>query len=273
MVSYGGVSGVGAISNANQLNRLSAELGKSAARLSSGFKLNADDAAGLSIANKMNAEMRGLQQGQRNVQEGLSMLGVAGGALESTTGSLQRMRELAIQASNGTLSDDNRAALQQEVNQLREGINQTAAGTNFNGVALLDGSASSVAIETGDGSQPIDVASALTDASSTGLGLDGVDISTQAGAQAALADIDAALESVGSAQANLGAQSNRLEGAHQELSVRQENVMASHSRLAETDVASEVVKFKMLAISLEAGAAVQKTLMGMRQSSLSLLTG
>jgi flagellin len=272
MLAVNGISGLSGSGNIG-LNKASREFGKSAARLASGFKLSTDDVAGLSIANTMSAEIRGLQQGQRNVQDGQSMLGVAGGALGSTTESLQRMRELAVQASNGTLNNNDRSALQAEVSQLRDGIDQTAAGTTFNGINLLDGSSTSVAIETGDGSAPIDVSSALPDASSAALGIAGTDISTQAGAQAAIDEIDNALAAVGDAQANLGAQSNRLESTAENLSVRQQNVTASRSRLNETNFASETAKFKMLATQLEMGAAVQRTLMDTSRLSLSLIAG
>lgn len=272
MVEMTGINGFNGNVGLSALNNTSREFNNSAVRLASGFKRMTDDVASFNIATVMTADIRGVAQGERNVQDGASMLGVAGGALSSATEGLQRMRELAVQAANGTNSAESRAALQAEANQIREGINQTAGNTNFNGINLLDGSATSVNIDPGDGSAPLDVSGALPDATSAGLGINGVDLSTQAGAQAAIDDIDNALAAVSDAQANLGASSNRLDSMAQNLSVRRENVTASRSRLQDTNVGSEVAKFKMLATQLEAGAAVQGLIMNSSSLSLSLIS-
>ncbi len=266
------ISGNGQFGLSQSINKNFSNMNKSAQRIASGKMLPTDNAAGIAIINQMTAEINGMQKGMQNGQDGMNMLNVAGGAMSSIGGDLQRMRELAVQASNGTLNDDNRAAIQAEVSQLQGNIDQVAGGTDFNGTKLLDGSAGSVNIQL-DSNAPIDVGSALPDATAAGLGVDSIDMSTQAGAQSAIDDIDAALASLGESQANLGAQSNRLEGAVNELSVRSENTSSARSRLQDVDIASEMMKMKMSSIALEAGISTQSKLLNFSQTALSLITG
>jgi flagellin len=236
-------------------------LSKSLERLSSGFRINraADDAAGLAISERMRAQVRGLAQAIRNAQDGISLVQTAEGALNEVHSILQRMRELVVQAGNGTVSEDDRQAIQVEINELISELDRISATTRFNDLVLLDGSAGTVSLlVSADGNGTIDVdLSEVLDAS--GLGVDGVDVTTYTGPADAAADlsaIDDALTTVSTRRAALGASQNRLEHTIANLGVAVENLSAAESRVRDADMAQEMVQFTRNQILLQAGTAM-----------------
>jgi flagellin len=236
-------------------------LSKSLERLSSGFRINraADDAAGLAISERMRAQVRGLAQAVRNAQDGISLVQTAEGALNEVHSILQRMRELVVQAGNGTVSADDRQAIQVEINELISELNRISDTTRFNDLVLLDGSAGTVSLlVSADGNGTIDV-DLSADLDATGLGVNGVDVTTYTGPADAAADlsaIDSALTTVSTTRATLGAAQNRLEHTIANLGVAVENLSAAESRVRDADMAQEMVQFTRNQILLQAGTAM-----------------
>lgn len=193
-------------------NQAEMGLAKSIERLSTGRRINSasDDAAGNAIATRMTSEVRGLNMAIRNANDGISLAQTAEGGMNEITSMLQRMRELSVQSANGTLAATDRANLQTEVTALIAQIGDVATRTDFNGVALLDGTNATLNIQTGANASET-VAITLTDVDAAALGVAAVDISTEAGATTALGLLDTALTTVTTAQASLGASQNRLQ--------------------------------------------------------------
>ena len=188
----------------HSLERALKDLGKNFRRLSSGKRLATDGAAGLGIASRLEARIRSLAQASRNVHDGISLTKIAEGALIESPSTLVRLRELAIQASNGTLSSSDRSTLQSEFQALRDGLDQIASSSSFNSIGLLDGSRSSVGLQIGAGTSLVNQLRAnLDDSKSGALGLDGLDISSDPAV--AIAAIDTAVNSVSSTRGKLGA--------------------------------------------------------------------
>ena len=243
---------------------------KSMERLSSGYRINraADDAAGLAISEKMRAQIRGLAQDQRNTQDGVSLVQTAEGALNTVHSMLQRVRELAVQFKNGSLSASNQAAIQSEVNQLASEIERIGQQTTFNGICLLnnprtvtfqvganDGETISIAMIS-LGSQ---VGSTYFALSTTGT----TDIS----------EIDTAIDNVSTQRAALGAVQNRLQYSMSNVSVYQENLVAAESRIRDVDMAEETVEMTKNQILSQAGTAMLAQANQLPQNVLSLLKG
>ena len=208
-------------------------------RLSTQQRVNsgADDAAGLAIAVKLLSQETGIAQGVRNLNDGISAAKVAEGSLETVSDSLGRIRELTIQAQNGTLSDEDRAVIQQEVDQLTAGIDQTVRSTEFNDKALLDGSASgSGAIELVSGSGGETVSLDIADQSTAALGIDALDVSQPLSLQA----IDNAIGQVANTRGRIGAVVNQLGSQVQTELASFEATAAARSRIEDLDVAAEV---------------------------------
>lgn len=236
-------------SPANSLTQATGALDKSLNRLSTGLRINAakDDAAGLAIATRMAAQ---LGSALRNISDGLSVAETAGGALGQVSDSLQRMRELALQAANGTNSAADRQAIQTEISQLGQGIEQISAQTQFNGQKLLSGGFSTQ-IQTGPNvgdTQPL----SLGDASAQGLGIAGLDVTTAAGADNALQAIDQAIASVGAQQGTVGAAQASLNSASAAVSGTYENLAAAKSRIGDTDFAGESASLAQAGVRLQA---------------------
>lgn len=233
---------------------------KSVERLSSGLRINraGDDAAGLSISEKLRAQIKGLAQAQRNAQDGISMIQTGEGALNETTSILQRMRELAVQASNGTLGSNDRTAISQEVTALQSELDRIESSTKFNGMLLLDGSLSATLQIGANNStaEQLNVTIGTTSLGATGLGVSAIDVTTQTGAQAAIASIDTAINTVATARSKFGAFQNRLEHTIANLGVAQENTVAAESRIRDTNVAEETVSLTKAQILQQAGTAV-----------------
>lgn len=207
-------------------------------RLSTGLRINAarDDAAGLAIATQLAVQLGSGNQALRNIGDAQSLAETAGGALGQVSASLQRMRELAVQSANGTNSASDRQAIQAEFAQLGQGIDALAAQTGFNGQNLLDGSFSAQ-LQSGPNAGDSQTLS-LGDVSGQGLGIAGLNVSSAAGANNALAAIDQAIATVGEQQGAVGAAQAGLSSAAANVSGTYENLAAARSRIADTDFAA-----------------------------------
>jgi flagellin len=226
---------------------------KTMERLSSSYRINraADDAAGLAISEKLRAQIGGLGQAQRNTQDAVSLVQTAEGAMAEVHSMLQRVRDLAVQYNNGTLSTADRAAITAEVAQLSAEVGRIGADTKFNGIDLLAGGAAiSFQVGAGDG-QTISVNARTlvgTDVDSTIFDFTGTTVT--------LASIDTAIENVSTARAEFGAVQNRLEHTLNSLAQYEENLTASESRIRDVDMAKEMVEFTKLNILQQAGTSM-----------------
>ena len=270
-----------------QLMRTEGGLQTSMQRLSSGLRINSakDDAAGLQIANRMSAQIGGLSVAMRNANDGISLAQTAEGAMEEMTNSLLRMRELALQASNGTYGTDDLAALNSEFSALLTEIDRVAVTTEFNGTALLsanntsisiavdydDGATNNIDIEIGDFNIAAFGDSSGHTGGGSGADISGATIATTAGANAALASIDTALQAVDTQRAGLGAVQNRLSSTINNLANVRENLTASKSRVMDTDFAAETANLSKYQVMQQAGTAVLAQANAIPQNVLSLL--
>lgn len=217
--------------------------GKSIEKLSSGYRINraGDDAAGLAISEKMRSQIRGLDQGSTNAQDGISLVQTAEGALTETHSMLQRLKTLAVQSANGTYTDSDRALIQKEVAQLTSEITRIASQTTFNGIKVLN-STSKITFQVGNKSgYTIGVSMQIMTASA--LGVKGLSLSTQANASAALAKIESAINVVSKHRATFGAVQNRLEHTITSTDNTSENLQAAESRIRDTDMAKEMMEY------------------------------
>ncbi len=237
---------------------------KSAEKLSSGLRINraGDDAAGLSISEKLRAQVRGLNQAVRNAQDGISLIQTAEGALNEVHSILQRMRELAIQAANDTLTTEDRQAIAQELVSLRNELDRIAQQTQFNGQNLLDGTFQAKYFHIGP-NQNQTITVTIDNVNSTVIGgnlsnlVDTFNSTpNQANAEALITGVDDAIKDVSGVRSGLGAIQNRLEHTIANLSVASENLTAAESRIRDTDMAAEMVNFTRLQILQQAGVAV-----------------
>ena len=210
-----------------------------AEQLTSGKRINhtADDAAGAAIVQIMSAQIRSDDMGYRNAHDGISLIQTADGALEGYTGGLQRMRELAVQAANGTLNGADRQALQAEFDQIRQELGRVAENTHFNGEPLLNQSRQ-VSIQLGESGTAIN----LPDARPQTLGIDTLDISNPANALNALKGLDTALETLNKSRAELGAHQNTLNHAADNLINTRVNTLASRSQISDADMAKALAE-------------------------------
>ncbi|MBO4266078.1 MAG: flagellin, partial [Lachnospiraceae bacterium] len=231
-------------SNANrQLGVTTSAQGKVTEKLSSGYKINraADDAAGLTISEKMRSNIRGLTQASSNAQDGISCVQTAEGALTEVHSMLQRMNELAVKAANGTNTTADRTAIQSEVSALAKEITRVAESTQFNTLNLLNGSfAAGKNIQVGAANrteQRITISIAKMDATTLGVSADKVDVKTESGAQKAISKITSAIARVSKQRSDLGAIQNRLEHTIANLDNVVENTTAAESQIRDTDMA------------------------------------
>ncbi|MBF0602628.1 MAG: flagellin FliC [Nitrospirae bacterium] len=270
---------VASLNAQRNLDRSTNALGKTFARLASGLRINSakDDAAGLAISQRMTSQIRGLTQAGRNANDGISLAQVAEGALEETTNALQRIRELAVQAANGTNTTKDRQSLDLEVSQLVEEIQRISKDVKFNEKGVLNGSMAGVAFQVGNNvGQTIAVTiSAMSVANlslgTATLGTRKVTISTAALAFSALGRVDIALEKVSRARSDLGAVQNRFEAVIANLSNVVENMSAARSRIMDADIASETATLTRNAILQQAGTAVLAQANQQPQLALQLL--
>jgi flagellin len=232
-------------------------MGKSLEKLSSGLRINraADDAAGLAISEGLRSQIGGLKVAVRNSQDGVSVVQTAEGALTETHSILQRMRDLAVQASNdGALSDTDKTKADKEFQALASELDDIANKTTFNGTKLLDGTYTAKEFQVGANSGET-LAVTIGDMTAATLGATG-DITTAANAQTALTALDTAIGTVSTERASLGAVQNRLEHKINNLNATVENLTASESRIRDTDMALEMVSFTRSQILSQAGTAM-----------------
>jgi flagellin len=255
------------------LSNVSSRLGGNFSRLSSGLRIAAaaDDAAGLGISERMRAQVRSLQQAGRNASDGISLVQTAEGTLNELNSNLVRMRELAIQASNGTLNSGDRAVINTEFTNLIEEIDRVANQATFNGVNLFDGTTSTLTFQVGaEAGETIDVT--LEDLSSATLGIS-TDVLTATSAQAALDLIDTAVDTVSSLRGDLGAAQNRLSSTVRSIANAAENLTAAESRIRDVDVAAETADLTRNSILQQAAVSVLAQANTQPQIALSLLQG
>ena len=238
---------------------------KAIEQLSSGLRINkaADDAAGLAVSEKLKNQVRGLNQAQRNAQDGISLLQTAEGALNETHSLLGRMRELAVQSANDTLSTSDRLHIQDEVNALLSEVDRIASSTQFNQINLLSSSLSTTNgllhvganYETGSGTNENEITVSINGSDTASLGITSLatsgamSLTTQSGANRAISALDTAIEDVSTTRGEIGAYQNRLDSMINSLGVASENAGAANSRIRDADVAksvSEMVRTQIL---------------------------
>lgn len=261
MIIYNNLNAVNANRN---LSFTGDKMNKSMERLASGLRINraSDDAAGLAISERLRTQITGMKVASKNSQDAMSMMQVAEAAYSGVTSMLQRMRELAVQAANGTNSTSDRTNLQSEFAALAAEITNVGASTSYNGVKLVGTAATSFTFQVGANSADIISAetvaisaAALGSAASCG-DIASAAITDAAAACAAIVEIDKALDGISQLRADLGAITNRLEYTIERLSVLGENTMAAESRLRDLDMASEMVNFTRLQILQQSGIAM-----------------
>ncbi|MBE6048755.1 MAG: flagellin [Clostridium sp.] len=263
------------MSAANALRNSAAnqtQAGKSMEKLSSGLRINraGDDAAGLSISEKMRGQIRGLEQASTNAQDGISMLQTAEGALNETHNILQRMRELAVQASNDTNVAEDREAITSEITQLQSEVTRIATDTEFNTQKLFTQEATTVTFQVGaNEGQSISVTFGKMDAA--GLGIDSLDMSDNAKATASITTINDAIKSVSSERSKLGAVQNRLEYTISNLDNSSENLTSAESRIRDVNMAKEMSEFSKNNILQQAAQAMLSQANQQPQNVLQLL--
>jgi flagellin len=254
-------------------------LNKSFERLSSGFRINSasDDAAGLQISDRLTSQLEGLNQAVRNSNDAISLTQTAEGALAETTNSLQRIRQLAVQAQNGINSSADRNALQKEVSALKAEISRISTDTKFNNINILDASYSAAFLVGANSGQTISVnlsggqLTGIDGFSATGLGIGDLSVSTFADASSALTDIDTAISAIGGVRADLGSLQNRFESTIRNLSNVAENVSAARSQIRDTDFATETAELTRNQIIQQASISVLSQANQRPQSALALL--
>jgi len=279
---------IASINSQRNLGVANNQLAQSLQRLSSGLRVNSakDDAAGMAIAQGLTSAIRGSEQSVRNANDGISVAQTAEGALGQVANNLQRIREIAVQASNGSISDINRSQLQKETDQLTAEISRIIDTTEFNGTKLLSGS-STFTFQVGysgasnnqiavsgqnlaqNGTAGLYSYSGTAATASTAPTI--VNITTQSGASAALAQLDADINQISNLRSTFGAVQNRFEAVIANLNNFVENLTASRSRIIDADFASETATLTRNQILVQAGTAILSQANQTPQSALSLL--
>jgi flagellin len=253
-----------------QLSATSDKLGKAMERLSSGYRINraADDAAGLAITEKLRGQIGGLEQAQRNAQDAISLVQTAEGNLQEVHSMLQRVRELAVQYKNGSLSSTDRAAIQSEVNMLGSEVERIGSSAQFNGILLLS-SPANITFQVGAMDGEVITVSTI----SLGNSVPPSAFALSPAGATDISEIDNAIDAVSAQRAQFGAVQNRLEHTLSNLAVYNENLMASESRIRDVDMAAEMVNFTKLQILQQSGTAMLAQANQTPQSVLQLLQG
>ncbi len=262
---------IAAFNSYRNLSVTDGQMSKSLEKLSSGYRINraADDAAGLAISEGLRAQIGGLKVAVRNAQDGISVVQTAEGALTETHSILQRMRDLAVQASNdGGQNASSKSAANAEFQQLALELTDIADKTTFNGTKLLDSTYTGT-FQVGSKENETLAVAVTTAMTAAGLGVDTLDLTT--GAAAAITAVDTAIDTVSTTRATLGASQNRLEHKINNLNVTVENLTASESRIRDTDMAQEMVSFTRSQILSQAGTAMLAQANQAPQSVLRLL--
>ena len=253
-----------------------ATMKKTMDRLSSGVRINkaSDDAAGLAISEKMRIRLDSLSMAERNTLDGISLTQTLEGGMNETHSLLQRMRELSVQAANGTMSPEDTEAVQEEIEALTAELTRIAETTEFNSKKIMNGDyaqgTNELFFQIGAGKDEA-VLLNVADLRSTALGVNGIDVTTQAGAEDAISRFDAAVNAVSLERAKLGAIQNRLEANVSVVSISSENLTASESRIRDADMAREMMDFARLNILSQSGMAMIAQSNALPQGVLQLL--
>jgi len=269
-----------------QLGVTQTEVAKSIEKLSSGMRINraGDDASGLAVSEKMRSQIRGLNQAERNIQNGVSFIQATEGYLQETQDILHRLRELSVQSANGIYTDEDRMQIQVEVSQLVDEVNRIASHAQFNGMNLLTGafaqdSAINRVMQLQVGAN-MDQSKQIFIGTMTALSLGlqnnqdeqgSISIATPEEANQAIGTVDSALKLVSKQRADLGAYQNRFEVAAQGVAIAAENLQAAESRIRDADMASEIVKYTRDSILNQAGTAMLAQANVVTQSVMQLL--
>ena len=259
-----------AMNTNRQMGTVTSALSKSTEKLSSGYRINraADDAAGLSISEKMRSQIRGLNKASSNAEDGISLIQVAEGALNESHSILQRMNELATQAANDTNTSSDRSAIQQELTQLTSELDRIYSTTQFNTMNLLDGDFTGKSLQVGALSgQVISVSIKSMKASALGIGYNAIKVSSNAVAGQSMSLIQKAINRVSEERSKLGAIQNRLEHTINNLDTTSENTSAAESRIRDTDM----VEYSKNNILAQAGQSMLSQANQQTQGVLSLL--
>jgi flagellin len=270
------VTNVASLRAQSNLNKTSNAMAGHIEKLSSGLRINraGDDAAGSAISSQLTAQEQGLKQASRNANDGVSLIQTAEGALNEMTGMVQRMRELAVQASNeGTMDATERGYLDQEFQLLESELDRVVNVTEYNGQKLVDGSVSTgVSFQVGMNNTGNDrISVSIANSGSTSLGLNDETLTSSTGAQAAIAALDTALQTINTSRGTLGATQNRLEATMSNLSIMHENTASANSRIKDVDVAEESAAFTRSQILSQAGTSMLAQANSLPQSALSLI--
>jgi len=259
------------LNSQRNLNRSQDAMATALQRLSSGLRINSakDDAAGLAIAERFTAQIRGLNQAARNAADGVSLAQTAEGAMGEIANNLQRMRELAVQAANATNSTSDRASLNAEFTTLAAEISRVGTATQFNGVAVLNTAATfkfQIGANAGDQIKTTGIQIATTLAATLAK-----TIKTVTAATASLASIDTAIDTVAGKRADFGTVQNRFESVIRSVQTTSENLQASRSRIQDADFAAETAELTRTQILQQAGTAMLAQANALPQNVLSLL--
>ena len=267
---------VSALSAANTLNSTQGALSQTLARVSSGLRVTraADDAAGSAVASNLSTKARSGMQAMRNANDGISVIQTAEAATKEVVNILDRMRELAVQSSSETLAAGERAYITSEYSELADEVERIAQATEFNDIALTDGTNTTLTVQVGiDGSTASEVTITLGHLQATELSVDtgSVDLSSATTAQSAITTIDTALDSVNSIRADYGAAQNRLESSVNNMTAYVEALSSAKSRIVDADYAHETAEMTRLQVMQQAGVAALGQARSMNTSVISLL--
>jgi flagellin len=266
---------VASINAQRNLSSVTDRLGTNYRKLSTGLRIStaADDAAGLAISERLRSQVRSLEQAKRNANDGISFVQTAEGALNEVSSILVRLRELAVQSSNGSVSNADKETLDEEFQSLISEVNRIGRSTEFNGIKLLDGSSTQVSFQVGFGTTTgIDTLSVSLSASlSTSLALQSLDIGSGGATTTAITNIDTAINTISSLRGSLGAIQNRLGSTINNLAIQVENLSAAESRIRDVDVAYETAQLTRNNILQSASISILSQANSQPQSALQLL--
>ena len=265
-----------ALSAANALNNTQGNLSSTLARISTGLRVTkaADDAAGSAVAMNLSTTARSGRQAMRNSNDGISVIQTAEAATKEVLNILDRMRELAVQSASETLENGERSYIDEEFEELSDEIERIAQATEFNDLALADGTKSSLTVQVGVTSgteSEVDITLGDLTVSTLGVDTSSVDLTTASAAQTAIDTIDTAIDSVNSIRSDFGATQNRLDSAIANMTAYVESLTAASSQIMDADYAHETAEMTRLQVMQQAGVAALSQARGINQSVVSLL--